>query len=76
METIRGAIKISKNPTLHGRVKHIDMRHNYIRDALKDGVVDVTYIPTTEMAADILTKGLCKPKHEFCIGLLGVESIA
>lgn len=28
----RAAIAMTKNPTFHGRTKHIDMHHHFIRD--------------------------------------------
>ena len=42
------------------RTKHIDIRYHYIREALRDGVVDLRFCPTSEMLADLLTKVLSK----------------
>ncbi|PNX57911.1 type I inositol 145-trisphosphate 5-phosphatase 12-like protein [Trifolium pratense] len=33
------SIKISKNPVLHGRCKHIDVRYHFLRDLTKEGVL-------------------------------------
>ena len=33
------AINISKNPVLHSRTKHIDIRHHFIHDLVEDKVV-------------------------------------
>jgi hypothetical protein len=41
-----------------GRTKHIDVRYHYIRQLIEDGSINVKYLPTTEMLADILTKPL------------------
>lgn len=52
------AIKLSKNPVLHGRSKHIDVRFHFLRDLTKDGVVKLVHCGTNEQIADILTKPL------------------
>ena len=31
-------IKLSKNPVMHGRSKHIDVRFHFLRDLTNDGV--------------------------------------
>ena len=50
------AIKLSKNPVLHGRSKHIDVRFHFLRDLTRDGVVELVYCNTLEQVADIMTK--------------------
>lgn len=52
------AIKLSKNPVLHGRSKHIDVRFHFLRDLSKDGVVKLVHCGTNDQIADILTKPL------------------
>ncbi|XP_039142894.1 secreted RxLR effector protein 161-like [Dioscorea cayenensis subsp. rotundata] len=37
----RSAIAIAKNPILHGRTKHIDVRFHFIRDLIKDDAIEV-----------------------------------
>ncbi|XP_073303043.1 secreted RxLR effector protein 161-like [Primulina huaijiensis] len=37
------AIKRSKNHVLHGRSKHIDVKYHYLRDLVKEGVIDLVY---------------------------------
>jgi len=69
-----GARKLAENPVFHGRSKHIDVRHHFIREVLKNGELSVIYTPSTDMAADILTKGLSKVKHEKCLKMLGICS--
>lgn len=51
-------IKLSKNPVLHGRSKHIDIRFHFLRDLVKDGVVNLSHCITQEQVADIMTKPL------------------
>lgn len=42
----------------HKRLKHIDVKFNYIRDLVLDKKLCVQYISTNEQTADILTKNL------------------
>jgi len=54
----QSAIAICKNDVLHDRVRHIDIRHHFIREQVNNKTVEVKWIPTTEQVADILTKPL------------------
>lgn len=63
-----------KNPIHHARTKHIDIRHHYIREVFEEGLIDVKYLPTTEMVADVLTKALFQPNHKKFLDGLGVQS--
>ena len=49
-------IKLSKNPVMHGRSKHIDVRFHFLRDLVNDGVVELKQCSTQEQIADIMTK--------------------
>lgn len=52
------AIKLSKNPVLHGRCKHIDVRYHFLRDLTKDEVIDLIFCRSEDQVADIFTKPL------------------
>ncbi|RVW78548.1 Copia protein [Vitis vinifera] len=58
------AINISKNPVLHSRTKHIDIRHHFIHDLVENKVVSLEYVPTEGQIADILTKHVDVSKFE------------
>nr|DAD19456.1 TPA_asm: hypothetical protein HUJ06_020919 [Nelumbo nucifera] len=60
------AIKLSKNPVMHGRSKHIDIRFHFLRDLTKDGVVKLEHCGSRDQLADIMTKPL---SHEVFIRL-------
>ena len=55
---------MTKNPQFHGRAKHIDIKHHFIREQVSQGNVKLEYCPTTEMTADILTKGLSRESFD------------
>jgi hypothetical protein len=68
-----GSIKLAENPIFHKRTKHIDIRHHFIRDALKNGIINVNFVSTEDMGADILTKALPSAKHYKCCKIIGLE---
>jgi len=47
-----------KNPLRHARVKHLDIKLHFLRDAAESGSIVMTYIPTDKQRADFLTKPL------------------
>ena len=63
-EDNQSAIAMTKNPQFHGRAKHIDIKHHYIREQVTLGNITLEYCPTSEMTADFLTKGLSR--ETFC----------
>ena len=42
----------------HQRLKHIDVKYNFLRDLYQNKTIDVRYIPSEDQKADILTKAL------------------
>ena len=52
------AIKLSKNPVMHGRSKHIDVRFHFLRELVNDGVVELVHCGSKDQLADIMTKPL------------------
>lgn len=52
------AIKISNNPILHGKSKHIDGRYHFLRNLCNDGTIDLVSCKSENQVVDILTKPL------------------
>jgi hypothetical protein len=56
----KGAISQTNNPTQRAATKHIEISDHYIREQSDMGRLEVNYVATTEMVADIFTKPLGK----------------
>ncbi|GKA95482.1 retrovirus-related pol polyprotein from transposon TNT 1-94 [Tanacetum coccineum] len=52
----KGAIDLSKNPVLHSRTKHIEIRHHFLRDNVQKGNISNEKVSSEDNIADILTK--------------------
>ena len=59
------AINLSKNPLLHSRTKHIEIRHNFLRDYMQRGDISLDFICTEKQLADIFTKSLALERFAF-----------
>lgn len=68
----QSAIRLVKNSEFHKRTKHIDVRYHFIREKFEDEIFKLEYVQTNGQAADIMTKALPKPKHQFFCKLMGV----
>ena len=53
-------IKLSKNPVMDVRSKHIDVRFHFLRDLTRDGVVTLLHCRSQEQLDDITTKLLTR----------------
>ena len=71
-EDNNGAIDLSRNPKYHNRTKHIDISYHFTRERVTSGELNIIYCPTENMLADIMTKGLGRPKFEQFRKMLGV----
>ena len=69
----QGAIASAKNPTHHGKLKHIDLKYHFLRQCISSGVLTIEYCPTGSMPADIFTKALFEPLFVKHCSALGVQ---
>jgi hypothetical protein len=65
------AISVAKNPVLHSRTKHIEVRYHFLRDNFEKGNLDLIHVPTEKQLADILTKTLDQATFARLRGELG-----
>ncbi|EOY25443.1 Cysteine-rich RLK (RECEPTOR-like protein kinase) 8 [Theobroma cacao] len=68
------AISIAHNPVHHDRTKHVEIDRHFIKEKI-DGVICMTYVPTKQQIADVLTKGLPRPSFEVLVDKLGMTNI-
>lgn len=68
----QSAINLSASHIYHKRSKHIDIRHHFIREVISNKQILLKYLPTNDMPADVLTKGLGKEKHYRLLEMLGL----
>ena len=69
----RGAIALTKNTKDHGKVKHIDIRHHYIRDLLQSGVINIERVSSADNLADLFTKPLARDLHHRFLASLNIH---
>nr|GEW40090.1 integrase, catalytic region, zinc finger, CCHC-type, peptidase aspartic, catalytic [Tanacetum cinerariifolium] len=71
-EYIAIAIALCCNYVQHSSSKHIDIRHHFIREQVKKGVVELYFVTTDYQLADIFTKALPIVWFEFLFSRLEV----
>ena len=74
-EDNQGAIELAKNAKYHNRTKHIDICHHFVRERIVSNEISVSFCPTEDMVADIMTKGLTRVTFEKLRDLLGVDNV-
>ena len=71
----QSSIKLSENDVFHGRSKHIDIRHHFVRDVVQRKEISLAHVSSENQVADFLTKALPKNKHRICSELAGLSDL-
>jgi len=75
----KSAISLTQNKGQHKRSKHFGIEFDAVRESVREGEIEVKYLDTQNMPADMLTKSLGKAafnKHkEVIMGGRGIEGI-
>jgi hypothetical protein len=69
-----GSIAMACNLQFHKRAKHIEIRWHWVRDLSQNGILDIESCRDPEQTANVLTKGLPRPKHTKHITEMGLAS--
>lgn len=72
----QSAIYIAKNHVFHDRTKHIEVDFHFTRDKVIEGLIQLTYLPTTHQIADILTKAVPLPQFNILSSKLGLYDLS
>jgi len=64
---------INLNDSVNERSKHIEIRHHWIRDAVRKGIISVSHVPSEFNISDIFTKPLDYNTHTRLTSLLGLS---
>ena len=75
-EDNQGCIAMAKNPVNHERTKHIDIKYHFVRELVTSGVIEISYLETEEMEADILTKGMTRDRHVKLCCAIGLQNLS
>ena len=68
-----GAIALGRNTKDHGKVKHIDIRHHYLRELIKSGAISFKQVPSADNVADLFTKPLACDHHYRFLDVLNIR---
>ena len=71
----QAAISLSSSTTVSSRSKHIDICYHFLRSHVSDGSFTITWIPSTDMPADLFTKPLSDPAFSRHCSVLGLVSL-
>jgi hypothetical protein len=55
-------------------MKHLNLRFYWLRNVVVAGQIIIRYVPTADMAADLLTKGLAHLKVAAALPQLGLTA--
>lgn len=70
----QGAMKLAKNNAFSPRTKHIHVKQQFIHEVVEKEIVELKYVSTNDMIADVLTKGLPREKHCGLIKKFGLSN--
>jgi len=62
----QATIQWLKNAKSSTKIRHVNLKFHFVRDEVKKGRINVSYINTSNMIADCLTKSVSKEKLEWC----------
>jgi hypothetical protein len=71
----QSSIKLVNNQSFIQSQKHMEIQHQFIREKVEDGSINVEYIPTSQQLADIFTKPRGRTRFKTLGSAISVISI-
>ncbi|GJU80472.1 putative ribonuclease H-like domain-containing protein [Tanacetum coccineum] len=72
IEAITASSCCGQNPVFHSKIKHIEIRHHFIRDSYKKRLIQVIKIHIDYNVADLLTKAFDVSIFQYLIASIGM----
>ncbi|CAI7810157.1 unnamed protein product [Closterium sp. NIES-54] len=66
------AIGMANSPILNGLNKHMKIKWHWVRQMVKEGIVELHHVKASKQAADFLTKRLPESAHWKCAKMCGM----
>ena len=63
-----GAIFLAYNAKTGGRTKHIDVKYHYVREYIRDGVIQIVFVKLENNHSNVFTKNTTQRTYEGQIG--------
>nr|GEU54580.1 ribonuclease H-like domain-containing protein [Tanacetum cinerariifolium] len=71
----QSAIAISCNPVKHFRTKHIHTRYHFIKEQVKNGIIELHFVRTEYQLADMFTKALPEDRFKYLVRRIGMRCL-
>ncbi|CAI7868104.1 unnamed protein product [Closterium sp. NIES-53] len=68
----KAAIGMANNPFLNGLNKHMKIKWHWVKQMVKEGIVELHHVKASKQAADFLTKRLPESAHGQCAKMCGM----
>ena len=69
------AIALAKNPVLHDRSKHIDIKFHFLWDCVDGGQIVIEFVEIRRQLTDILTKSLGRLRFMELRKMIGMDEV-
>ena len=69
------AIEFSKNAKFHNRTEHINVAYHFVTERIHSKDIIMTYCPSEEMQAYVMTKGLPRVSFEKLRASLNIHKV-
>ncbi|GJX16144.1 hypothetical protein Tco_0216976 [Tanacetum coccineum] len=71
----QSAIAISCNLVQHSRTKHIHTRYHFIKEQVKNGIIELYFFRTEYQLADMFTKALPEERFQYLVRQIGMRCL-